>query len=164
MAERVDELLAEAKLIGGSDSDRRRLLQLLEDYLIANCHVEWEELKHIWSEMPEAWFFNSNGHTYRGAQHWRKLWAYYQKNVKGTYYAPFDIGGAITDQMAVIWCHRHSRRKWIGTDHRPPRENHYEDDDFTTRSTMVFHKEHGQWRVIHAHFSEGDPGPRPGGI
>jgi hypothetical protein len=29
---------------------------------------------------------------------------------------------------------------------------------------MVFHKENGQWRVIHAHFSVGDAGERPGGV
>jgi ketosteroid isomerase-like protein len=29
---------------------------------------------------------------------------------------------------------------------------------------MVFRKEDGQWRVVHAHFSPGDSGPRPGGV
>jgi hypothetical protein len=29
---------------------------------------------------------------------------------------------------------------------------------------MVFRKEDGQWRVVHAHFSPVDPGPRPGGV
>jgi hypothetical protein len=29
---------------------------------------------------------------------------------------------------------------------------------------MVFHREDGDWRVVHAHFSEADSGPRPGGI
>ena len=32
-----------------------------------------------------------------------------------------------------------------------------------SRSTLVFHKEDGAWRVLHAHFSVGDLGQRPGG-
>ena len=39
-----------------------------------------------------------------------------------------------------------------------------------SRSTLVFHRENGAWRVLHAHFSEGDKGraarrrlTRPGG-
>jgi hypothetical protein len=154
---------SEGKLLGGSESDRKKLLQLLDDYIVANWHIEWEELKPIWSELPEATFFNLNGHTYHGAEHWRRLWAFYKQNVKGSYWTPFDIGGVITDQMAVIWCHRDCHRNWVGTD-RPPREIHYEGDKFLSRSTMVFHKEGGDWRVVHAHFSVGDSGARPGGI
>jgi hypothetical protein len=156
-----------ANLIGGSESDRRQLLKLLDDYLIVNAKIDWEPLlKNIWSQMPEAVFFNFNGHTYRGAQHWRKLWEYYGKNVKGTYYSPFDIGGEVTDQMAVLWCHRHGKRHWTTDETRPQpaRQTFYDGEPFTTRSTMVFHKENGEWRVIHAHFSLADAGPRPGGI
>jgi ketosteroid isomerase-like protein len=29
---------------------------------------------------------------------------------------------------------------------------------------MVFRKEAGEWRVVHAHFSEASSGPRPGGV
>ena len=72
-------------------------------------------------------------------------------------------GGVITGEMAVIWCHRDTHRHWDGKD-QPPRDIHYKGDKFITRSTMVFHKENGDWRVVHAHFSEADSGPRPGGI
>jgi len=65
--------------------------------------------------------------------------------------------------MAVIWCHRETRRQWVGKD-QPPRDIHYAGERFITRSTMVFHREGGDWRVVHAHFSEADSGPRPGGI
>jgi hypothetical protein len=65
--------------------------------------------------------------------------------------------------MAVIWCHRDTRRHWVGKD-QPPRDIHYEGERFITRSTMVFRREGGDWRVVHAHFSEADTGPRPGGI
>jgi hypothetical protein len=66
--------------------------------------------------------------------------------------------------MAVIWCHRNSQRNWVGTTAAPPRDIHYQGQDFVSRSTMVFHKEAGQWRVVHAHFSVGDSGERPGGV
>ena len=33
-----------------------------------------------------------------------------------------------------------------------------------TRSTMVFRKEDGDWRVVHVHFSEAATTPRPGGV
>jgi ketosteroid isomerase-like protein len=52
----------------------------------------------------------------------------------------------------------------VGTTAAPPRDIHYQGQDFISRSTMVFHKENGQWRVIHAHFSVGDAGERPGGV
>ncbi len=153
----------EAKLVGGSESDRKKLLQLLDDYIEANRKFDWDELQPIWSELPEATFYNLNGHTYNGAQHWRDLWSYYRKNVKGSYWTPFDIGGVITGEMAVIWCHRDCHRQWVGRD-APPREIHYQGDRFVSRSTMVFRKEGGAWRVVHAHFSEADSGPRPGGV
>ena len=155
--------MSEGKLIGGSETDRKRLLQLLDDYIEANQHFDWQRLQPIWSELPEATFFNLNGHTYNGADHWRRLWVYYKQNVKGSYWTPFDIGGIINGDMAVIWCHRDTRRNWVGKE-QPPRDIHYQGDKFVTRSTMVFHKEGGNWRVVHAHFSEADSGPRPGGI
>ncbi len=155
--------LSDAKLVGGSERDRTELLQLLEQYIVANGHFDWEAIKPIWSELPEATFFNLNGHTYNGSDHWLALWAFYKENVKGSYWTPFDIGGVITDAMAVIWCHRDTRRNWVGKA-SPPRDIHYQGDKFITRSTMVFHKEAGSWRVVHAHFSEADSGPRPGGV
>ena len=65
--------------------------------------------------------------------------------------------------MAVIWCHRRTKRKWTGR--APPPENiHYGGEEFITRSTMAFRKEAGGWRVVHAHFSEASSGERPGGV
>ena len=72
--------------------------------------------------------------------------------------------GASRSDMAVIWCHRRCTREWIGTSAQPPRDIHYQGQEFMSRSTLVFHKEDGAWRVLHAHFSEGDKGPRPGGV
>ena len=107
--------MTEAKIVGGSEADRSKLLELHEEYLVANGKFDWPAIEPIWSEEPHATFFNLNGHTYNGAEHWSRLWAFYIKNVKGSYWTPFDIGGEIKGDMAVIWCHRHSQRNWVGT-------------------------------------------------
>jgi hypothetical protein len=94
-------------------------------------------LDPIWSKAPEALFFNLNGHTYKGRDHWFRLWEYYGRNVNSSYWTPFDIGGVVSDDMAVVWCHRRTRRNWTGKE-PPPKDIHYGGDEFITRSTMVF--------------------------
>ena len=156
--------MTEAKIVGGSVADRQKLLALHEDYLVANGKFDWPAIEPIWSQAPHATFFNLNGHTYNGAAHWSRLWAFYIQNVKGSYWTPYEIGGEVGGDMAVIWCHRRCKREWVGTGTQPPRDIHYQGQEFMSRSTLVFHKEDGAWRVLHAHFSEGDKGPRPGGV
>ena len=62
----TDIPIEEAKLVGGSPQDRSRLLQRLHEYLDINARFDWEPLDDLWSGMPEAVFFNLNGHTYNG--------------------------------------------------------------------------------------------------
>jgi len=114
----TDIPIEEAKLVGGSPQDRRRLLQRLHEYLDINARFDWEPLQDLWSSMPEAVFFNLNGHTYNGRAHWTRLWQFYQKNVASSYWTPFDIGGVVSDELAVIWCHRRTRSDWVGEE--PP--------------------------------------------
>src|SRR5258706_15063850 len=64
--------------------------------------------------------------------------------------------------MAVVWCHRRTKRNWTGAA-PPPQDIHYGGEEFITRSTMMFRKEAGDWRVVHAHFSQASAGERPGG-
>ena len=155
--------MSEAQLTGGTAEDHAAILRLHEDYLDANARFDWQKLQPIWSPAPEAVFFNLNGHTYRGREHWTNLWKYYAQNVQSSYWAPYDIGGTIGADVAVVWCHRKTRRQWTGTE-PPPRDINYDASEFVTRSTMVFRKEEGRWRVVHAHFSKADDGPRPGGV
>jgi ketosteroid isomerase-like protein len=150
-----------AKLVGGSAADRRRLLERMDEYLDANARFDWEKLQDIWSGMPEAVFFNLNGHTYKGREHWTRLWQYYKVNVASNYWTPFDIGGVVHGDLAVIWCERHTRSEWLGAD--PPPSRPY-GQEFISRSTMVFRKEASDWRVVHAHFSPASDAPRPGGV
>jgi ketosteroid isomerase-like protein len=106
-------------------------------------------------------FFNLNGHTYKGREHWTRLWQYYRDNVASGYWTPFEIGGVVNDTLAVIWCERHTRSEWVGKDPTPSRPY---GRDFVSRSTMAFRKEDGDWRVVHVHFSPASDAPRPGGV
>ena len=86
--------MSEAKLIGGSESDRKEVLAQQEAYLEANSKFDWETLRDkLWSGAPEAMFFNLNGHTYNGRDHWVKLWQYYKQQMTTGEWIPYDIGG-----------------------------------------------------------------------
>jgi SnoaL-like domain len=150
-------------LVGGTDEDRKEILRLHEKYLDLNARFDWQSLQPIFSPTPEATYFNLNGHTYNGREHWARLWRFYGQNVQSAYWTPYDVGGTLVADLAVIWCHRKTRRQWISNT-PPPRDLNYDNTEFVSRSTMVFRKEDGQWRVVHVHFSPGDPGPRPGNI
>lgn len=149
--------------MGGSESDRKKVLEKHHEYLEANSKFDWETLRdRIWSPLPEAVFFNLNGHTYQGRDHWVKLWQYYLNHLTTGEWIPYDIGGTVGEDLAVVWCHRKTKMKWVGTDPRPG--DRHQDRNFISRSTMVFRKEAGEWRVVHVHFSEASEGERPGGI
>jgi ketosteroid isomerase-like protein len=150
------------RLVGGSAADRRRVLERMDEYLDINARFDWVKLQDIWSAAPEAVFFNLNGHTYKGREHWTRLWQFYGGNVASSYWTPFDIGGVVSDDLAVVWCERHTKSEWVGKE-PPPAARRY-GTEFISRSTMVFRKEAGDWRVVHVHFSEASTAPRPGGV
>lgn len=155
--------MTQAQFVGGTEQDHAAILKLHDDYIDANARFDWQKLQPIWSPAPEAVFFNLNGHTYNGREHWTNLWKFYGQNVQSSYWTPYDIGGVVSDDMAVVWCHRKTKRRWTGNE-PPPKDINYDETEFVTRSTMVFRKEGGDWRVIHAHFSKAEDGPRPGGV
>ena len=154
--------MSEIHLEGGTAADRKRILERLDQYLAANARFDCEALQDIWSSTPDAVFFNLNGHTYHGREHWTNLWKYYQRNVTSSYWTPFDIGGVVAGNLAVLWCHRHTHSDWVGSD-PPPAARPY-GQEFISRSTMVFRKEDGDWRVLHVHFSPASTAARPGGV
>ncbi len=153
--------MTNAGLVGGSDSDRESLLALHAAYLEANASFDWAALDRIWSGSDWATFFNLNGHTYVGRDHWIRLWKFYAGKLETGAWTPYDIGGAIGDGLAAIWCHRKTRLRWLDGGDRP---SALHDRDFVSRSTMVFRKEGGEWRVVHVHFSEASADDRPGGV
>src|SRR5919198_5670806 len=108
--------MSEANLVGGSQRDREQILKLHADYIDANSRFDWQKLEPIWSEAPEALFFNLNGHTYSGREHWFRLWKFYGQNVASSYWTPFDIGGVAPNDLAVGFRPRAPRRRWP----RPP--------------------------------------------
>jgi hypothetical protein len=108
------------KLVGGSAEDRNEILRLHDAYLDVNARFDWENLQPLFSPAPEATYFNLNGHTYNGRAHLTKLWKFYGANVQSSYWAPYDIGGAVTGDLAVVWCHRKTRRQWTGKELPPP--------------------------------------------
>ena len=75
-----------ARLVGGSEADRARVLERVHEYLEANASFDWDRLQDIWSGAPESVFFNLNGHTYKGREHWTRLWQFYQPNVRSGYW------------------------------------------------------------------------------
>jgi len=147
---------------GGSEDDRRRVLELQQAYLEANATFDWAALDKIWSRRSDSVFFNMNGHTYVGLAHWTELWQYYHDRIDSGLWEPYDIKVVIRGEMAVATCHRRTQRRWKGpAAERPPE---HVDKSFISRSTMVMVREGGDWKTIHVHFSEASPGPRPGGI
>jgi ketosteroid isomerase-like protein len=155
--------MSEADLVGGTEADRKKVHDQFLLYLESNSKFDWDTLRDkIWSGAPEATYFNLNGHTYNGRDHWIRLWQYYKQHMQTGEWIPYDIGGVVGDDVAVVWCHRKTQLKWVGTDPRPGQR--HDDKQFMSRSTMVFHKESGEWRCVHVHFSEGSTDIRPGGV
>lgn len=154
--------MTEQNLVGGSEGDRNSILNQHAAYLVANSRFDCDMLQGIWSESPEATFFNLNGHAYVGKDQWLRLWEFYADKLETGEWVPYEMGGVVSGDVAVVWCHRKTTLHWIGEG--PPPEGLRFEDDYISRSTMVFRKEHGDWRVVHVHFSEANDGQRPGGI
>ena len=148
---------------GGSDADRTRILEAHEAYLRANAAYDWKALRAIWSDDPTNVFFNMNGHTYVGLEQWSRLWQYYAQHKESGWWEPFDVKVIVRGDMAVVTCHRKTMTRWRPASTELPAAGH-EDKSFVSRSTMVLVRERGDWKTVHAHFSEGRDTPRPGGV
>jgi ketosteroid isomerase-like protein len=151
-----------ANLVGGSAEDRDAILAKFEDYLIANADYDIDKLTAIWSGAPDTVFFNLNGHSYKGREHWLALWRYYRSRVNNGVWEPYDLGGTVSDGLAVLWCERKTGYRWVGDG--TPDAGRLPQRAYVSRSTMVFRKEDGDWRVVHVHFSPASEDPRPGGV
>jgi len=156
--------MSEIAFVGGSARDRAEIAAQHHAYLTVNAVFDWEGLQAIWSGAPDATFFNMNGHVYQGREHWTRLWQYYKQHMQTGEWVPFDMRGTISGDLAVVWCLRRTRIIWSGSDPRPDERAHKDKPEFISRSTMVFRREDGVWRVVHVHFSEASTDPRPGGI
>src|SRR5215470_16740624 len=127
---------------GGSDADHKAILAAHDGYLRANAAFDCHALKPIWSDDPSNVFFNMNGHTYVGLEHWSRLWQYYAQHKESGWWEPFDVKVIVRGEMAVVTCHRKTTSRW-----RP-----------------VLLKQQREWKTVHVHFSEGRDTPRPGNV
>src|SRR5436305_14661237 len=142
----------ENQLVGGSANDRLRLLERLHEYLEVNARFDWEKLPDLWSSAPEGLFFNLNGHTYKGREQWTRLWQFYQQNVASSYWTPFDIGGVVSDDLAVVWCHRHTRSDWPGNEAPVGPLPYWAEPIIPPRMDIRKYESHSG--VVHGHFCE----------
>jgi ketosteroid isomerase-like protein len=148
-------------LFTGTEQDRKDILSKHQAYLDANYELDREWLKKIWSNHPSCVFFNGNGHTYYGLEHWLKLWKFYKTQFKT------DEGWKSTDvrligdsDLAVVTCHRTAKLSWIGGSEAAP----FSGKTWYSKTTEVFRKENGQWKCVHIHVSTDNQDPRPAGI
>ena len=155
--------MTEIAFVGGSREDQARVSAQHQAYLDANAVVDWEKLPALFSGSADATYFNLNGHTYDGREHWTKLWKYYKERLAVGVWVPFDLKGTISGDLAVVWCHRKTTLAWVGSE-PVPEDHRNQPKEFVSRSTMVFRREGGDWRVVHVHFSPGSDAPRPGDI
>ena len=131
------------------------MLAVHHAFLAANDPIDADMLREVWSDDPSNLFFNTNGYTYYGLDDWLRVWDYYRPRFKMLKpYTPGDVRGIVRGNMAAIVADYVGRNKtWIGSEssHNP---RYY-------RATQVVQRGPHGWRVIHAHFSEGNLGPRP---
>ena len=145
----------------GSEADRKRILELHQQYLDSNLTLDTEALRKLWSENPACVFFNGNGYTYYGIDHWTKLWDFYRDQVKTA--EPWRstderlMGGG---DMALLTCERICKVDWTGEGEAAS----FTGGVWKTRSTEVYVREKGDWRCVHLHISTAADPPRPGGI
>jgi len=147
---------------GGSDTDHEAILAAHDGYLRANAAFDGPALKPIWSDDPTNVFFNMNGHTYVGLEHWSRLWQYYAQHKESGWWEPFDVKVIVRGEMAVVTCHRKTTSRWRPETGKP--DAGHVDKSFISRSTMVLLKQQREWKTVHVHFSEGRDTPRPGNV
>jgi ketosteroid isomerase-like protein len=140
---------------GGSAEDQAALLAVHHAFLAANDPIDADMLRTVWSADPDNLFFNTNGYTYYGLDDWLTVWDYYRPRFKMLKpYSPGDVRVVVRGDMAAITADYVGRNKtWVGGEasHNP---RYY-------RATQIARREEDGWKVVHAHFSEGNLGPRP---
>lgn len=145
---------------GGTEEDRQELLAAFREFWIANDALDIPALKSLWRDRDDYVYFNSNGFTYTGFQDWLGIWRYYAPRFRVVEQVKLgNVKLIIRGDMAVITddrvqVHREAvvdepilGRKITG---RP-----------IMRGTMVYTREDGVWKVVHAHYSPNEVGERP---
>src|SRR5207244_7884458 len=88
-----------------------------EEWLAANSRLDTAAARRLISSDPTAVFYNINGHSYTGVEHWCRLWDYYRTQFETVEpWTPFDVKISIRADMAVITAMRTARLRQIGAD------------------------------------------------
>jgi ketosteroid isomerase-like protein len=150
---------------GGTEQDRNDIMAVYEQYRVANQTGDWEKLSNVFSPSPEARFWNLNGYTYNGRDHWIRMWQYLRQHLNAGPGHSFDVHGRISGDIAAVYLLRRSSLTSL-TNHRDATNWPILGKEYTSRATMIFSREPEGWRIIHAHFSNGNDNDseRPGGI
>src|SRR5260370_19339255 len=99
---------------GGYATDHTRILEAHQAYLDANSAFDWKALRPIWSDDPTNVFFNMNGHTYVGLEHWTRLWQYYGERLETGQWEPFDVKVIRRGRSALGAGPRRHKTPWTG--------------------------------------------------
>jgi ketosteroid isomerase-like protein len=159
--------LGEDVLIGGSPEDQQALRELHNRFLAANDVLDYSDLDRIWSFGPEHWYFNLNGYNFYGVEDWHNIWDFYRSRF--ALVAPYDPGRLqirIDGDMGFVAAEYIGRTKrWSGPDAASSdveaHSQQFAEDLAFYRSTQVCQRTADGWKVVHAHFSVQELGPRP---
>jgi ketosteroid isomerase-like protein len=136
------------------------LLEQHAEYLKVNAELDATRLRELWSEDPRNVFFNLSGHNYQGLEHWLALWEYYRPRLKAVIpWTPFDEVARVEGDVGWVTCSRYTQLQWVCEGSSP-----FNEDVLLSRSTLIYVRKDGKWRVAHAHFSPMNVMPRPGNI
>jgi len=89
-----------------------------------------------------------------------KLWDYYSTRIRSVQpWKAVDIDVGSRGDAGWVTSTRQSEMEWIGEGPPPMKFGKGQ-----SRSTMIFMRQNGVWKAVHAHFSLVNEAPRPGGI
>jgi ketosteroid isomerase-like protein len=142
---------------GGTEHEQKAVLRHHHEFLTANDGNDPVYIRKIWSDDPDAVFFNTNGFTYHGRDDWEKIWNFYgPRQNRFAIYTPGNVRIWISGDMALTTGdYGGLNKQWLsGPDMRMNNTRHY-------RLTTAQIRQAGEWQTIHAHFSIQALGPRP---
>ena len=144
----------------GNDHVHDALVDAHEAYLAANTVIDPIALRKVWDSDPSNVWFNLSGHSYQGLDHWCKLWDYYSTRIRSVEpWKAVDLDVRSYGDAGWVTATRQSELSWIGDGPPPMKLGRGQ-----SRSTMIFLRQDGVWKAVHAHFSPVNEAPRPGEI
>ena len=148
-------------------SDEQAVLVVHQGWMDANRtgDVGWLR-EHL---APEYWMANTNGSTYHGIDQICELWEYYRR-----FYAGWGVveGPLVTcesrDPVVTVcgdagWVAYRVRFAGHSVGGRGKGDFGAHDFDVNVRGTDIMRRIDGRWKIVHGHYSIGEPGAPAGG-